>query len=340
MFITIKRKLSGKLSDIAAWLDETEGCELVDVRGSSLPVKLLSMIQAQLGWLQGRAQVQKNTPRLIEIGNALGRSIFAEPCDLPPPAQGNTLAIIAAYINSDLKLHGILNNIEKIKPYCDKIIVVDLAENLTAATTARILAAHDNIKTMVKSNSDLLDMEAWRVGLADDWVTSADYFLLINDSFFIYKDLQAFFAMAIQDQGQHDRYGILEGYNILPYIQTHITLLNRRAKDFFVSYVEQTAPLAVALLDKKRKSAKPYYEFYRKSIGSYAYECGLTRHIKSCALFSYRQDRRLRGINLYYHDAALFRDYMDKGFPLFHWKQLKRRALRPLIAGYLPGRKS
>ena len=337
MKIPITSTIKRKISDLAAWLDPTEGGELVNVKNSNLLVKLLAAMQAQRGWRRGFLDAQKNVPRLIEMGDALASSIFTASSAAPLPNKNNTIAIIAAYINSDLKLRGIVHNIKKIKPHCGKIIVVDIAENLTEPTVAKIMAAYDNIKVMSKNSSDLLYTEAWRVGLTDEWALTAEHFLLLTDSIVIIKDMQPLFAMAAADQGQHDRYGVLEVCETLPYISTTITLLNTPAKDFFVRYVEQTAPIAVALLNKKREAPKAYYEIYRKSIIVFVYESELSRHIKSRALFSFRQDKRLEGINLHFHDAALFREYLGRGYPLFAWKQLKRRAFRPLLEGYVPG---
>ena len=127
------------------------------------------------------------------------------------------------------------------------------------------MAAYDNIKVMSKNSSDLLDMEAWRVGLTDEWTLNAEHFLLLTDSIVIIKDMQPLFAMAAADQGQHDRYGVLEVCETLPYISTTITLLNTPAKDFFVRYVEQTAPIAVALLNKKERRQRHIMRFTAKA---------------------------------------------------------------------------
>ena len=149
--------------------------------------------------------------------------------------KNNTIAIIAAYINSDLKLRGIVHNIKKIKPHCGKIIVVDIAENLTEPTVAKIMAAYDNIKVMSKNSSDLLDTEAWRVGLTDEWALTAEHFLLLTDSFVIIKDMQPLFAMAAADQGQHDRYGVLEISEDLPGPTNQHNFAKHAGKRFFCS---------------------------------------------------------------------------------------------------------
>ena len=113
MKIPITTTIKRKISDLAAWLDPTEGGELVNVRNSNLLLKLLTAMQAQRGWRRGFLEAQKNVPRLIEMGDALASSIFTASSAAPLPNKNNTIAIIAAYINSDLKLRGIVHNIKK-----------------------------------------------------------------------------------------------------------------------------------------------------------------------------------------------------------------------------------
>ena len=62
----------------------------------------------------------------------------------------------------------------------------------------------------------------------------------------------------------------------------------------------------------------------------YLYEHGIARHIKSRALFSFRQDKRLGdGMNLCAYDASLFREYLDNGFPLFFLEAVKAARFSP-----------
>ena len=236
------------------------------------------------------------------------------------PTKDNTLTIIATYLDSELRVEALLSIITNVKKHSNKIIVVNTIDNLSKKTAKRIQSQSEHIEIVHKKNTDFHDISSYIYVLKNKNDSSFQYFLLVNDSIHLIKNLDPFFDMVTNAHCKQNMHGILESSETGLHITSFFRLFDQSSKEFFLNYYQST----YKMIDKQISFLTKYKDatFRGYWIILFVYEVKFSKYLRTSALFSFRNDKRLDKRNLHFFNFDVFREYItQKEYPLFKLRQ-------------------